>query len=303
MHTRIKKWLGRLSRFIRLSFREFLEVRCSDKAAALAFYAAFSMAPLLVIAVAIASLVFGRAAADGELMQQLQRMMGEKLAETLHKMAVETADLGSGILATVIGVCILLWGASKAFKYLQTSLAEIWGIDSEDKGWKKSASEYVRSVVLVAGAGFFLLGMLFISTATATLADVLSEKTQFHAGLLKTLNYVLAFMVFTGSFATVFRYLSRKSLTWRDVIAGSIMTSVMFVFGEWVIQLYLNYSSSKSALGAAGAFAVFLLWLDYMAQIVLLGAVMTHVYAREFGSYSTKSTEKHVETLEMPDVI
>ncbi|MBA2662764.1 MAG: YihY/virulence factor BrkB family protein [Bradymonadaceae bacterium] len=272
-----------IANFFKMSVQEYLGENGSQKAAALAFYTAFSVAPLLVIAVAVAGFIFGEQAASGELAAQIEETLGAEAAATIEQMIATAANFSAGIIATIIGIGALLWGASQVFVSLQTSLDQIWDVEPDESGWRGSVRDKLRSFAMVLAMGLFLIGLLLVSTAVSTVAAVAGDLLPAEPIVWQTLNNVLSLALLSGAFAALFRFLPRVNPAWRDVWVGAAMTAALFVIGRWAVGLYLSNAAMASVLGAAGAFAVFLLWVFYMAQIVLLGAVMTRVYAREYG--------------------
>jgi len=251
--------------------------------AALAYYTILSAAPLLVITLAIAGLVFGREAAQGQLVEQLRGLIGQEGGEAIQTMLTHTSGLGSSIPAMVVGVVMLLIGASGVFLELQDSLNTIWGVTSKPgRGLRGILQDRFLSLAMVLGTGFLLLVTLVISTFLAGFIRFVGFSGTSVVGYV--LNFSLSLLVVTVLFALIFKVLPDVKIGWRDVGIGAVATAVLFTLGKELIGLYLGHASVGSAYGAAGSLVVFVVWVYYSAQILFLGAEFTKVYANHFGS-------------------
>jgi membrane protein len=262
---------------------KWLKDRAPRMGAALAFYTVFSMAPLLVIAVGVAGLLFGKEAARGGISEQLGHLMGPEGGKTVEAVLASASAPSSGILATVVGVVILLVGAMGVFGELQDSLNTIWGVQAKPgRAWRGIIRERLLSFVMILSVVFLLLVSLVVSAVLSALGGMMKEwETTWFQHLLNT---GISFAVITGLFATIFRLLPDVQIAWRDVWLGAIVTAALFALGKFLIGWYLGHSSIGSAYGAAGSLAVLLVWLYYSAQIFLFGAELTQVYATTHGS-------------------
>jgi membrane protein len=260
----------------------------ADKAprlgAALAYYTVFSLAPLLVIALAIAGMFMGAQAVQGELHTQLQSMLGDDGARAVEEMVAAASKPKEGTLATVIGVVVLLFGASGVFGQLQDSLNTIWEVEPKPRGVWGTIKDRFFSFAMVLGTGFLLLVSLVVSAAVNLIGGWMSSILPLPEAVLHVLNLVASFAVVTLLFAAIFKVLPDAVIEWKDVWVGAMATAVLFVIGKSLLGMYLGRGSVASAYGAVGSLVVVLLWVYYSAQIVFFGAEFTQVYARARGS-------------------
>ncbi len=261
----------------------YLEDRVPRLGAALAFYTILSSAPLLVIALAIAGLAFGREAVQGELEKQISALVGTEGGEAIQTMIAYAAAQESGVAGAVTGVVMLLIGASGVFAELQDGLDTVWGVTSRPgRGLWLTIRARFLSFVMVLGTGFVLLVTLVVSTALAALSRAARVPEEGVAG--HALSAGLSFVVITLLFAMIFKVLPDVRISWRDVWVGAAMTSLLFTLGKLLISLYLGHAGLGSAYGAAGSLVVFVVWVYYSAQILYIGAEFTKVYACRYGS-------------------
>lgn len=254
--------------------------------AALAYYTALSLAPLLVVVVAIVGLAFGAEAARGEIVGQFRDTIGTEAATFVEQLAVKSRSETRGIVATSIAIGVLIFGASGVFSNLQSALNTIWKVPGRtpEGGFFTVVKEQLLSFSLVCGCAFLLLVSLVV---TAVLAGVNSQVTGWMPGmdaLAEVLNFVLNFLLTAALFALMFKWLPETRLAWRDVLIGAITTAALFSIGRYLIGLYLGKTAVGSTYGAAGAFVVLLVWIYYSTQIMLFGAELTFIYAQRFGS-------------------
>jgi membrane protein len=270
---------------VKETFDRWLADRAPSMGAALAFYSAFSVAPLLIIVIAIAGMAFGEAAAQGAIVGQLRALVGEQGAGAIQAMLAAAGRRESGVVATTVGIVTLLIGATSAFVELQDSLDRIWEAPKRaENGIVTLFKSRVLSFGLVLAIGFLLLVSLVLTTALAAFAGYYSHLLPVGETLLQTANFIASFLVVTVLFAMIYKWLPNVSIAWRDVWIGSAVTALLFNIGRTTIGMYLGHSAVASAYGAAGTFVVLLLWLYYSAQVFLLGAEFTWVYAKRVGS-------------------
>jgi membrane protein len=251
-------------------------------AASLAYYAVFSIAPLLLIAIGVAGFVFGRQAAQGELMAQLQDFVGPDNARTVGHLLQNAARPGSRVAASAAGVLILLVGASGVMGQLQASLNRIWEVPPrQESGIKGLLRRRLLSFTMVLGVGFLLLVSLLVNAAVAALGTYMSGRLPLAEAALEELNAATSFAVITFLFALIFRYVPDVYVAWRDVWLGAAVTSALFTVGKHAIGLYLGRSTFASTYGAAASLVVLLVWVYYSAQILFFGAELTHAVATE----------------------
>jgi membrane protein len=262
--------------------------------AALAYYTLFSIAPLLVIVIAIAGLVFGQDAARGEIVAQIQGLIGRDGAMAVQALLKSTSEPVQGVVAMVISAFMIIVGATTVFAELQSDLDRIWRVPAAARqtGIFVMLRTRLLSFGLVLGVGFLLLVSLVIGAAIAAFGkwwDV------FFAGgesLLQTLDFCISFVISTVLFAMIYKLMPRATIAWRDVWIGAAVTALLFEIGKLLIGLYLGKASVVSGFGAAGSLVVLLVWVYFAAQIFLLGAEFTWVYANEHGSKADQSGKR-----------
>jgi membrane protein len=271
---------------IKSSLQAWYDDYASSMGAALAYYTAFSLAPLLLIVIGVAGLVFGREAAQGEIVEQLQGLVGEQGGKAIEDLLVNASRPGASLLASVIGFVTLLLGATSVVAELQSALDRIWRAPAlnQTQGVMALIRSRLLSFGMVVAMGFLLLVSLVIGAALSALGKWTG--TLFPAALiaLQVINLVLGFAITTLLFATAYRILPRMKIAWSDVWVGAFVTAALFTIGKYLIGLYLGGAGVSSGFGAAGSFVVILAWVYYSAQIFLLGAEFTWVYAHSHGS-------------------
>lgn len=253
--------------------------------AALAFYAIFSFAPVLIVATAVAGAVFGREAAEGEVLRQIQAWVGPTGATAIQTVIQSANRPALGTIASALGITTLLLGASGAFVELQDALNKIWRVERRPESiLVYTMRKRFLSFGLVLGTGFLLAVSLALSTALAGAGRFMEHLLPAPAPLFESVNALLSFAAITLLFAMIFRVLPDTEIAWSDVWIGAAVTSLLFTIGKMLIGLYLGRSTIASAYGAAASLVVFLVWVYYSAQIFLLGAEFTQIYANKHGS-------------------
>jgi membrane protein len=250
--------------------------------AALAFYTLFSLAPVLIVAVSVAGLVFGDKAAQGEVVRQFQGLMGTQGATAIETILQSTNRPGLGMLATALSLLAILVGASGAFNELQDALNIIWKVHSTKSFWRVALRHRVFSLGLVVATGFLLLTSLVITASLSAAERLVGTLLPISIVVLQSMNFVFSFVVITLLFALMFKLIPDTIIPWRDVWMGAAVTSLLFTVGKVLIGFYLGHSALTSAYGAAASLVVFLIWIYYSAQILLFGAEITHVYALKY---------------------
>jgi membrane protein len=268
---------------VRQTLSRWVEDRAPRLGAALAYYTLFALAPLLMIVIAVAGLVFGQAAAEGRIVEQIEDVVGADAARALQAMIASARRPGSGLRATLIGVAVVLLGASGLVTELQDALNFIWRAPPRPRlGVLATVRGRLISLALVVGIGFLFLVSLASSAALAAAARSVGEMLPgqlYVAYGLQLLNFVLSVGAVTVLFATIYKFLPDVDIAWSDVWVGAGFTALLFTIGETLVGLYLGVSSVGSPYGAAGSIVVLLVWVYYSAQLLFLGAEFTWVYA------------------------
>ena len=278
-------WVKCLKIVLVESLTSWINHRASSKGAALAFYTLFSMTPILVLSIAFAGYVFGAEAAQGEIVAQVQGLVGPNGAQVIQALLAAARDPDSGLVATLVASVLLLLGTTSVFVELKGSLDELWGID---KPRQSTFMVLLRTRLLSFGMvlvlAFLLLVSLVISAALAMLERHAGGVFGGSAVALATTSSFISFGVIACMFAVIYKTLPDAPLTWRDVWIGAAFTAGLFSLGKYAIGLYLGNSGVASSFGAAGSLIALLLWVYYSAQIFFLGAAFTRQYALWFGS-------------------
>ena len=266
------------------SFNAWLEDNALRFSAALAYYSIFAMAPLVIIAISVAGLVFGEKAARGQIYQQIEWLLGSKGADEIQSIIQASSNANASTLATIIGLITLLIGASGVFGQLKDALNAIWGVQLRPgHTFATLLRNYLRDFSMVLGVGFLLLISLLLSAALQALNTFLSGYVRMPS-FIGPLTELITFFVLVLLFAAIFKVLPDVELGWEDVWIGAIVTAILFTLGKFLIGLYLGASSIGSSFGAAGALILILVWVYYSTTIFLFGAEFTKVYAEQFGS-------------------
>lgn len=271
---------------LKQTFKEWLEDKSSRLAAALAYYTAFSLAPLLIIVIALAGFFFGEEAAVGQIVSQIQGLVGRDGAQLIQT-AIENANKpgsNADLIASLVNIAVLLFAATGVFAQLQDALDTIWEVAPKPgRGIWGFIRKRFLSFTMILGIGFLLLVSLIVSAALAAIANSISGLLP-SVLLWRILNLVISIGVITLLFAMIYKFLPDVKITWGDVWIGAAITALLFTLGKYLIGLYLRNSSFGSTYGAAGSLVIVLAWVYYSAQILFFGAEFTQVYARRYGS-------------------
>jgi membrane protein len=253
--------------------------------ASLAYYTLFAIAPVLLVAIAIAGLAFGAEAMRGEIVGQLDHLVGRDGALAVQNLLEGASQRETGHLARLVGSITFMLAATGAFLELQTALNTIWRVQSHPSiNWKAFLLDRIRSFGLVIAIGFLLLVSLAVSAALAALSGWLDRSAPGMPLVWQSVNVLVSLFVITALFGLLYKFLPDVELRWHDVAIGAFVTALLFTIGKQVIGLYLGQSATASTYGAAGSIIVLLLWVYYSSQIVLLGAEFTRVYTRREGT-------------------
>jgi membrane protein len=280
----VKNRIATIGSMLRQTVFDWIDDKAPQLGAALGFYTALSIAPLLVISLGIAALVFGQEAARGGVQEQMQFLVGDQGAKAVEEMIANANNTGKGVIATGLSVVILLVGASGVFGQLQQSLNEIWKVQPKaGRGIVDMIRDRFLSFVMVLGTAFLLLVSLLLSAALSSLESVTNGLPESMLWISRFAHAGVSFVVITLLFAMMYKYLPDAKIAWRDVWLGAAITALLFTIGKFAIGLYLGHSSMASSYGVAGSFVVLLVWVYYSAQILFLGAEFTQVHASRRG--------------------
>lgn len=272
---------------LRAASQAWSEHRASSMGASLAFYASFSMAPMFVIVIAVAGVVFGEDAARGEIVAQLNGLIGTSGAQAVQGLIEGARNIGQGFLASLLAFSTLLIAATKAFAELKDSLDVIWGTQ---RSTPSTLVNFMRGRLLSFGLiltlGFLLLVSLLISASLVALQKYWGPWFSDVAWMTEGINSIMSFTVVATLFAFIYKWLPEAAIAWRDVIVGALVTAGLFTLGKFLIGFYLGNSAIASSFGAAGSLIVILLWVYYSSQVFFFGAEFTRVYAERRGSRS-----------------
>ncbi len=275
-----RRWAGILA----AATSNWLASQAFIYAAALAFFTVFSIAPVMIVVVAIVGLVLGERAARGELIEQLQQVLGPEAAEVVETAVINSQIDQSGLLPTIVGIAAIVIGATTVFAQMQQSLNRIWDVaprPSRNSLWLFIKAR-VLSLTIVLSIGFVLLVSLLLSVAMRAVMAFADQWLPVPAWAMIGLEVTLSLSVITLLFAAIFKVLPDVILSWRDVLVGALITAVLFTLGRSLIAIYLANTATASTYGAAGSLALLLLWVNYSSLILLFGAAITraHVEAR-----------------------
>jgi len=274
-------FLTRAWHLIKAAVSSWVDDFAPSMGAALSYYTVFSLAPMLLIVIGVAGLVFGADAARGEIVGQLRGLMGDQGAVAVEELLKSANDPGKGILATIIGFITLLVGATAVFAELQSALDRIWRTPApanENGIWGIIRTRFL-SFGLILGLGFLMIVSLVLSAALAALGTWFGGLVGGWEFILQAVNFIVSFGVVTVVFAAIYKFMPHAKIDWPNVWVGAIVTALLFTIGKFLISLYIGKSGVASGFGAAGSFAVLLVWVYYSAQIFLLGAEFTWVYS------------------------
>jgi membrane protein len=275
---------------MRCAITEWMAHRAASKGAALAYYSLFSLAPILVLVIAIAGFFYGQEAAQGQLIHELRGLVGPQGAETIQAILAGARNHESGRLATIIASVLLVVGATSAFSELKDSLDEIWGVPPpKDASWWDTVRTRLLSFGLVLTLGLLLMTSLVVSAALTFVEKFFGNMWKDATIVLGWIASGFGFLVIAVLFGVIYKLLPRIKLSWHDVSIGALGTAILFTLGKFAIGLYIGNSSTTSSFGAAGSLIALLLWVYYSAQIFFLGAEFARQYALQMGSLRKKN--------------
>jgi membrane protein len=278
--------MRKLFDLLKKTYKEWSEDKASRLAAALAYYTVFSIPPLLVIAIGVASYFVDRQFIEDQLIAQSGSLMGSQGQEAINTILESAEEPGRGeLVPAIISIALLLFGASGVFTQLQGTLNTIWDVEADPKrGIIGMIKERFLSFTMVLAVGFVLLVSLMISTLLAAFGKFVGGLVSDAEILLLIINFIISFGIFTLLFALIYKIVPDVDVAWRDVWIGAALTALLFKIGEYALGFYFERSDPTSAFGAAGSIILLLLWVYYSAQILFFGAEFTQVYTTEYGS-------------------
>jgi membrane protein len=291
------KLLKNLPTLIKLTYQGWKEDNGSRLAAALTYYTVFSLAPMLIIAIAVAGLIWQRQAVQDQVLSQIQGLVGEQGRTFVSGLLDSASKPAQGVLATIVGLVTLIFGALGVFNELHNSLNTVWDVpEKKISGMWQSSKEIVinrfLSFTMILGVGFMLLVSLVVSTGITAFGNWIGALLPFHEVILQIINLVVSIGIITVLFALIFKVLPDAEIVWKDVWVGAFVTAILFSIGKTLIGLYLGSSAVGTTFGAAGSLVLLLLWIYYSAQILFFGAEFTQVYANQLGSRIVPESQK-----------
>jgi len=272
---------------------DWVDDRASTRGAAIAYYTTFSLAPLLLLVIAIAGLVWGREATQGAVVAELGALTGPAGAEAIEAMIKSASDRGAGMIGTIVSIVLLILGATTVFAELQDALNQLWRAPPrKSSGLWSWLRTRLLSFSLIVAIGFLLLTSLTISTLITAVSKRLGDDTAEIGLLVEAAHLGLSLLVTAGMFGAIYKILPDVRISWRDVAIGALITAILFQIGKYLIALYLGLSNVASSYGAAGALVIVLVWVYYSTQVFLLGAEFTRAYAFTYGSRRAEGTAR-----------
>lgn len=274
-----------LWKLLKTTIKNFGEDKVMKLSAALAYYTIFSMGPLLVVIISLCGLLFSREAIEGKVYSLLIHFMGSETATQVQDMIKNVGTDNNTFIATVIGLVVLLLGATSIFSEIQDSINLIWGLRAKPKkNWLKYLQNRFLSFSVIISLGFLLLVSLVLSSIIESVSTSLSKIfPEITLVVFYIINLILTVVISTLIFGTIFKVLPDAKIKWKDIFAGSVVTSILFLIGKFGISIYLSKTNVGSTFGAAGSLVVLLVWAYYSSVILYLGAEFTKAYAFEFG--------------------
>jgi membrane protein len=301
-----KVYLKKIWKILVATFSGFIDDNGLKLSASLAYYTVFSIAPLLILVISLAGLFYGHDAATKQLYPQIAQYVGSQAAVQIQDMLKNLQLSGKTGITVIIGIVTLLVGASSMFIEIQDSLNIIWRVKAKPKkGWIKLLQNRFLSFSLIISLGFLLLVSLVINLIMNALSHKITHFLPAVTGLLiKGINLGITLVVISVLFGIIFKFLPDVKIKWRDVRSGAIFTALLFMLGQYIINLYIQYTAQSSTYGAAGSIIVILLWIYYTSAILYIGAEFTQVYAEAIGSHIEPAEYAvHVQQTEVESVV
>ena len=280
-----RKPLIKIASIVRQVFKEFSADNIAKYSASLAYYTVFSIAPLLVIITTLFGTLFGKEAMEGQVYQHLNNLVGSKAALQIQDMIKSIHLEGNNFFATVVGVCLLLIGATSIFGEIQDSINKIWGLRIKPhKVWWKLILTRLLSFSLILSIGFIMIASLILNAFISAFGKFIGEFIKnYSVYFIQVTEFFLSFLVTAFLFSLIFKILPDAKVKWRDVFFGGLITAIFFTIGKMGISFYLSRSNITSLYGAAGSLIILMVWVYYSSIILYLGAEFTKVYAKLYG--------------------
>lgn len=275
---------ARVRRLLTETIEGFIGDDAFSRGASIAYFTLFSLAPVLLLVIAVAGLVFGQEAAEGAVVEQLSGLMGRETAEAMQAMIRSASDRMTGLVATVIGLFTILLAASGVFGEVQAALNAIWKAQPRSSTMSRLVRARLASFGLVITLGFVLMVSLALSAALTAMAKFLEYSFPAAEAAVQAVDLLISVVLISGLFAIMYKVLPDTPIRWRDVAVGALAATGLFEGGKYLIALYIGQSNVASSFGAAGALIVLLLWIFYSAQIFLLGAEFTRAWTHVYGA-------------------
>jgi len=279
------KSIKKIFPLLKQSYIAFTDDRGLKLSAALAYYTIFSIAPLLIVLIAVTGIFYGQEAVQGKIFSQLNDFIGNKSAAQVQDILKQMQLSGKGTFAIITGIITLIIGASGVFIEIQDSINLIWRVKAKPKrGWVKLIVDRVLSLSMIASLGFLLIVSLIINGIVLAMCSILTRfLPDITLIIIQILNQGITLLVLVALFSIIYKILPDVDIKWKDVIAGALFTSILFMLGKYLIGLYIESSSIASVYGAAGSFLLIIVWVYYSAAILYFGAEFTQVYAHSYG--------------------
>ncbi|MGB3535816.1 MAG: YihY/virulence factor BrkB family protein [Microcoleaceae cyanobacterium] len=276
---------NRIWKLLKQAVKEWQQDKVPILAAALAYYMLFSIAPMLIIVIAVVGFIVGESVARQEVIEQMEGLIGADAAESVRMVIQNQFKPASNIIATVVAILTVIFGATTVVVQLKQALNMIWDVAAKPgQGVKGFIVTRIKSILMIMGIGLILLLSLILSAVLTGVGGILEQNLPVPSIVWSLADNLISVLLMTLLFGQIYRVLPDVEIAWKDVLVGSVITAILFTLGKAGISLYLGTSSVGSAYGAAGSLVIFLMWMFYSAQIFLFGAELTKVWARTYGS-------------------
>lgn len=285
IYIKVKFILNEIKEVVTETFTAWIDDNMMLHAAGLAFYTIFSLAPLLILVIAIAGFIFGEQATTGQLSLYMQDILGPELAATIENFVSSVSQRGSGVAATVIGTGVLVFAATTVITQLKDSLNTIWGIETpKSKGIAFFFINRMLGIALILIFSLILASTILVNYAVSIIGPYFSEIMPESLEVWSWMHQFFFLLITTILFGIIYKVLPDIKVKWADVLVGAFVTALLFMFGHYLVGIYLSNAATMSTFGAAGSFVIFLIWVYYNMMIIFLGAEFTQIYTNRYGS-------------------